>query len=50
MKINLVNVLRTLSLWEPFIEPWRSNISWKHEEKENSNDDDWTFKVDASDK
>nr|CAB3267626.1 vacuolar protein sorting-associated protein 13D [Phallusia mammillata] len=43
---------RMLSLWEPFLEPWRCNISWQHEKSRSnqSRSGTWNLKVEASDR
>ncbi|XP_076807510.1 intermembrane lipid transfer protein VPS13D-like [Clavelina lepadiformis] len=42
---------RMLSLWEPFLEPWRCNISWNHELARSSNTSGkWSVRLEASDR
>jgi len=42
---------RMLSLWEPFLEPWRCGLSWKHQKSSTgSNGGEWEVQVEGSDK
>ncbi|XP_076824042.1 intermembrane lipid transfer protein VPS13D-like isoform X2 [Clavelina lepadiformis] len=38
---------RILSLWEPFLEPWRCSISWNHEVASSNASGKWNFKLDS---
>jgi len=40
-----------LSLWEPFLEPWRCNVNWRHaKSKSESTTGIWNFEMQASDR
>jgi len=42
-------VYRMLSSWEPFLDPWRCNISWAHEGFQHAKGV-WNVKAEASDR
>ena len=42
---------RMLSLWEPFLEPWRCNVCWRHlKSKSDAGSGSWNFEMQASDR